>query len=565
VSYPALRVLVVVEDPGAARAIASVIREEGDEVEVVSTLADGVAKASSVKLDLAFVDLRSDDGAALALCHHLPGLHPPVVVHAIVAPDDLERGAEAMSLGAQGVILSPATGDALARALSDLKAERARHVQVDRLEEKLTRERKRLETYDRLVRFARGAAQSDAVRTIVDGVAQLSGARGVALYATYGGNSSERVRLAATGTALDIPASASSEDLAQLVHSRQARLVPLATAAGEIGLLFLDQTPDAPESEISALADLAAAMLALVDRRDHDGDGDDRRVFAPRQFRTVAERMLSLAGRHDRRASVLAISVPEGGRPSRADVAREVAELVRTTDALSGSEADDLLLFLPETTGLGGHVCRRRILARLAGDRRARPQGNVARSHDPRSRRAPVSIGVATFPHDGETLKRLIRAARARAADDARSPVHALSLDTLSLADVVDALIARPIFDAGARSPYPLDVACPALFSLVMQACRDAARGGVAAVTTSLQPGLGVAAAARQVTTPRVHDVRSETGCENVDAIVIEAEHGSWVCCGRLIGERFRGVHAADPLLADVIAQRLSVGGVHAG
>ena len=85
-------------------------------------------------------------------------------------------------------------------------------------------------------------------------------------------------------------------------------------------------------------------------------------------------------------------------------------------------------------------------------------------------------------------------------------------------------------------------------------------------MTTTLQPGLGVAAAARQVGAPRVYDVRSEPGCENVEAIVIEAEHNTWVCCGRIVGDRFQGVHAADPLLADLVERRISaVGGPDAG
>jgi hypothetical protein len=109
-------------------------------------------------------------------------------------------------------------------------------------------------------------------------------------------------------------------------------------------------------------------------------------------------------------------------------------------------------------------------------------------------------------------------------------------------------------------------VACAALFSLVARACKDAQRGGESTVLTTLQPGLGVAAAARQVASPRVLDVRSEPRCENVEAIVVEAEQGAWVCCGRVVGERFRGVHAADPLLADVLGRRLTaVGGTHAG
>jgi len=560
-----LNVLAVVEDDEVRRAIEHVVTDGGDALTTVSTIDEAVSFASSSRVDAAFVDLRVAGGAALALCHHLPSLRPGIVVQAIVGARELDRGGEALSLGASGVIVAPPTGDALARVLADIKAEASRAKEVDLLEQKLTRERRRIETYDRLVRFARGAAQSDAVRAIVDGVAQLSSARGVALYATFGDVDSERVRLAAIGSALDLPTTSQPADLSRLVQARHARVVPLVAGGGELGILVLDHAPSVPEGELANLADLAAAMLSLVDRHDHVDESV--RVFPPRHFRTVADRMLTLAARHDRRASVLAISLPSGDRAGRKEEATlEIADIVRNTDALCGSEDGDLLVFLPETTGLGAHACRRRILARLTGDRRARPRGNAGRGQEPRSRMGTVAIGVATYPHDGPTLKRLVRAARARAFDDSRSPVHALALDTMALREVVDALIARPMFDAGPRSPYPLDVACASLFALVSRACREALRGGEASVLTTLQPGLGVAAAARQVATPRVLDVRSEPGCENVEAIVVEAEHGAWVCCGRVIGERFRGVHAADPLLADLLAGRISAaGGVHAG
>lgn len=560
-----LRVLAVVEDSDVAHSIEHVVREEGDRFHRVTSIDDAVASASADPVDVAFVELRLEGGAALALCHHLPSVCPGVVVQAIVGAQDLDRGAEALSLGASGVLVSPPTGDALARVLADVKYEAARTNEVNLLEEKLSRERKRLETYDRLVRFARGAAQSDAVRAIVDGVSQLSGAKGVAMYASFGGDESERVRLASIGSAEDLPATSHAADLSRLVQARQARVVPLVAAGGELGILVLDQAQGMPEPEVGSLADLAAAMLSIVDR--HDQVDESVRVYAPRNFRAVAERMLSLAGRHERRASLLAITLPGPDRPNRREEATlEIADLVRNTDALCGNDEGDLLVFLPETTGLGAHACRRRILARLTGDRRAKSKGGPRRAEEPRSKSSAVAIGVATFPHDGTTMKRLIRAARTRAQDDARSPVHTLSLDAMKLDEVVDALIARPMIDAGPRSPYPLDLAASALFAIVGRACREAKRGGEASIVTTLQPGLGVAAAARQVTSPRVHDVRGAAGCENIEAIVVEAEHGAWVCCGRVIGERFRGVHAADPLLADVLARRISAaGGVHAG
>jgi ActR/RegA family two-component response regulator len=561
----ALRVLAVVDDGKVARAIAHVVTEEGDTFLSADGVDEAVATATSMGgVDVAFVELGIEGGAGLALCHHLEVISPGVRVHVIVQRAEVDRGAEAMSLGAAGVLVAPPTGDAIVRILTSVKEEAARSREVNLLEQKLLRERKRLETYDRLVRFARGAAPSDAVRTIVDGVAQLSAAEGVALYATFGKDDSERVLLAALGTALDLPSTSAPADLSRLVQARQARVVPLVTSSGELGMLVLDRAPQAPEAEIGPLADLAAAMLSLVDKQDNIDESV--KVFSPRHFRTVAERMLTLAGRHARRASVLAVSLP-GDRPGRREEAvAEIGDIVRTTDALCGTEEGDLLVFLPETTGLGAHVCRRRILARLSGERRSRPKGHVSRSSEPRSRSAPVAVGVATFPHDGATLKRLVKCARARAQDDARSSVHVLGLDTMGLAELVDALIARPMLEAGPRSPYPLDVACSALFSLATRACKEGTRGGEANVTTTLQSGLGVAAAARQVVKPRVVDVRAQPGCEDVEAIVVEGEHGAWVCCGRVIGDRFRGVHAADPLLADVIERRLSTaGGASAG
>jgi CheY-like chemotaxis protein len=561
-----LRVLVLVQDEGVRRTIEHVVNDEGDLHVAARSIEEAVQLSTEERMDVAFVELRVEGGAAIALCHHLPSIYPGVRVQALLHPKELDRGPEALALGASGILVVPSTGEAVARVLSDAKAEWVRRREITSLEAKLARERKRLDTYDRLVRFARGAAPSDAVRAIVDGVSQLSAAHGVALYATFGDDDSERVLLASVGTANDLPSSCAPADLSRLVRARAARVVPLNSAAGAIGMLVLDRAPSAVEPEIAQLADLAGAMLSIVDRQDPIDESV--RVFPPKHFRTVADRLLTLAQRHDRRCSVLAITIPGDKSNRREEATREITDIVRTTDALCGLEDGDLLLFLPETNGLGAQACRRRILARLQGDRRARPKGagSGRSSQDPRSKGAPVAVGVATFPHDGSTLRKLVKSARARAGDDGRSPVHALALDGLPLNEIVDALLSRPMVDAGPRSSYPLDVACTALFALAGRACKEAQRGGDSLVTTTLQPGLGLAAAARQVGTPHVHDVRSEPGCDNIEAIVIEAEHNTWVCCGRIVKDRFQGVHAADPLLADIIARRLSaVGASNAG
>jgi hypothetical protein len=133
----------------------------------------------------------------------------------------------------------------------------------------------------------------------------------------------------------------------------------------------------------------------------------------------------------------------------------------------------------------------------------------------------------------------------------------------MPLGEIIDVLLARPMMGAGFGSPYPLDLVAPAMLSLVGAACREARRGGAANVLVTVRGGMGMASSARQSdsgpdASVQLADVRSAPRCENAEAIVINAEHGTWVCCGRRDEDRFRGVHAADPMLADLIAQRLA-------
>ena len=52
-------------------------------------------------------------------------------------------------------------------------------------------------------------------------------------------------------------------------------------------------------------------------------------------------------------------------------------------------------------------------------------------------------------------------------------------------------------------------------------------------------------------------DLRGTDG-EGVEAVVVAAEHGTWTCCGVLQRDRFKAVHAADTMLADLVARKLA-------
>ncbi len=547
----ALRVIAFLSDRVAAKTVSAVVGEDGDSVDVFTSVDEVVARASANGFDVAFVDVDADDGAALALCHHLPILSPGVEVHVLVSPRQMERGASALSLGAAGVIVSPPTGDAIARVLSHRKATNARTDHVQRLEHRVALNQRRLEAYDRVIRRVRGASRDELIQATVEGVLDRTHATGAALY--LGGVDLQKRRAAATGTAKDLPSFASSAELLDLTPRRDVRVLSVECGSRELGILVIDGAGAVAESDLGGALDLVVAMLLIAETRESNAKVAP---FAAREFRSTVDRMLKLAGRHGRRGSVLVVLRPP--RKSPEDVTLAMSELVRSSDALCAEEDGAVVLFLPETSGIGAHACRRRVLSGLTGERRGRPSGStpVLSSDLPRDSTL-LAAGIATFPHDGATFDALARAARSRALDDRRSAVHMLGLETMLLGEVVDALIARPMLDAGPRSPFPLDIPSSALSTLVSRACCEAQRGGETALLTTFQPGLGVAAAARQVGTPRIVDVRAEADCGNIEAIVVEAEHSSWVCCGRVMDERFRGVHCADPLLSDILARRL--------
>ncbi len=95
----ALRVLAVLDDVQVARTIQRVVAEEGDAYTRVASVEEAVTLATNEPIDVAFIELRAESGAALALCHHLPSVRPELNVQAIVHPSDLARGPEALSLG----------------------------------------------------------------------------------------------------------------------------------------------------------------------------------------------------------------------------------------------------------------------------------------------------------------------------------------------------------------------------------------------------------------------------------------------------------------------------------
>jgi hypothetical protein len=161
-----------------------------------------------------------------------------------------------------------------------------------------------------------------------------------------------------------------------------------------------------------------------------------------------------------------------------------------------------------------------------------------------------------------------LRIARHRAEVCRVSAVERLGLRKLGLSEIVDALLAEPA-GAGPQNPLldvPRAIELPMtdVVGLVQAATREAARGGSALAALTRHSGVGIGgtlAGETGTAGPRqVHavDVSALPGCANVEVCALVAEHGAYALVGRSEGHSVRAVHAADPLLADLLIQRLS-------
>jgi hypothetical protein len=210
-------------------------------------------------------------------------------------------------------------------------------------------------------------------------------------------------------------------------------------------------------------------------------------------------------------------------------------------------------------TAEGAHTCRRRVLDELSEQVTGVPQSDLV-----------VTVGVASFPHDGGDLSRLLRVAKQRAEASLNSAVHQLSLRDLSIPGLVDALLSRPAREStlptrGVEYPHYIELPAMDRVGLALAAVSEAWRAGQARVVASVHAGISVGGAVRAEHARDGEglrfdavDVSALEGCANLDVLCIVAEHSSYVLLGRTEGNVVRAVHAADPLLVDLVLSKLS-------
>ncbi|HEY3498512.1 MAG TPA: response regulator [Polyangiaceae bacterium] len=563
-----LSVVAIVADPDAAALLDYATQSAGDSLSIVKTLADGLARVSVEVPDVALVDVAIGQNAGLAVVHHIRALAPGVPIYALTPEKRLDLGNQAIALGATGVLVMPLTGDDVLTTLGDVRARRAERDRFREIEARVQSSHLESSLFVKVAELAECETRREAAERLLRALGD-AGSRRALLYLPAGDGARQLMRGAALPRDLESPSFCEELELMAFAEQRGLEVIRLALRREIGGVLLADRVlagvaPEAREALLGALAVQAATLFALIGAREEAQRGgmkDPRSsAYTFAYFVDVAGREIDMARRHRRRFSLTTIGVhprseprPDEPEPTLA-IVEHVLGAVRDTDVLARVDANEFYLLLPETGGLGAHSCRRRVLDRLAAS--------------PGAESRDVGVGVAAYPHDGGDLSRLLRIARHRAEVCRMSVVERLGLRKLGLADIVDALLAEP---AGVAQrlplldiPRPIELPMTDVVGLVQAAMREAARGGavLAALTRRAGVGIGGALAGEAAAGGARHvhavDVSGQPGCANVEICALVAEHGAYALVGRSEGHSVRAVHAADPLLADLLIQRLS-------
>jgi ActR/RegA family two-component response regulator len=567
-----LNVVAIVSSPDAIEVMGRTLGQSGDRLSVATDLAEGLVRISSQVPDVAFVDVTMGDGAGLAVLHHVRALAPHVTVFALTGADSLALGVQATALGSAGTLVLPLSGDELMNALADVRTRLAEREERLRLERAAAASSRHVALVEQVAELAEAPTRRDAAERLSELLINSVGLQLAAVYVPAAEGSRQLMRVAARGPLGDAPSFCDEMELLNHAREHQLDTLRLALRREQSGMVLLGKTSEGRSAaEVFPLLPLLSAQattaLALIGAREqsHRGAMKDpsSSAYTFAYFVDVAGREIDMARRHGRRFALATIGV-QFDRPSQGEgeptvlVAEHVLTAVRDTDVLARVDANEFYLLLPETGGLGAHSCRRRILAELATSESGWATAGLG-----------VTVGVATFPHDGGDLSRLLRVAKQRAEASQNSAAHRLDSAEHSLSALADALLAPPAAGQpslrGLESPHYLELPALDLVALALSTVSEAWRAGQARIVATVHAGISVGGAVRAeygrdgdgLRFDAV-DVSGLDGCANLDVLCVIAEHSAYVLVGRSEGNLVRAVHAADPLLVDLVLRKLS-------
>ena len=567
-----LHVLVVTEDAATSQLVERTLAECSDVVTSAPDLSEGLSKALAEIPDVVLVDLTLGNNAGLAIVHHLRALAASASLYALATTGTLELGTQALALGASGVLVLPLSGDEILRTMSTERTRRADHTERIHLRKQaMLVDRARLLS-DCLAAVSCTSSRREACERLNVFLSQ-NGAAHVVLYMPSAEGSHQWMRMGRTGWADAAPGFAAELDVLGWANTNELEVIRFVLGRSSVCLALLHP---AQRSEFEVLKELlgllgtqVATALCLVTEREQSSRGamkDPRSsAYTFAYFVDVTGREIDKARRYGRRFALATLGVelpsasnsPSGSDPG-VQIAERILSSVRDTDVLARVDDGEFYLLLPETGGTGAHTCRRRVLHEFMGN---------TNTGMPDAADVQIAIGVSTFPQDGLDLSQLLRIARHRADVSRRSPVRRLALNRFSLPEILDVLLWR-LDEAseglGTEAPRLIQLPILDAIPLVTSVIKEACRGGETRVVASVHDGMSLGAAVRgyldserEQLQVEIVDLSAHPTGRDLELLVVFAEHGVYSLLGRSAGNTLKALHSAEPLLADLLLQRL--------
>ncbi len=524
-----MKVLVVTQNDETRRIVEQSLSDSGEVVLAAADLAAGLALTVEHTPELAIVDVSLAGGAALAMVHHIVASSPKTTIHVLAAPATFEVAAEALSLGASGLMVAPPTGDAVLRATSDIHERLANEERLHKLTAEVRDATELVEAMTQSLSMAKAGDVRVLGETLLALFLIASGAHGVAVFGEEDPEDGTRKRLSGYGTALELRDRYNDLELAQLATSRGGEVIGLAVDARMFGCVLIERPDPARTARVHRVIEFATALLPLCalarSAMAEDTTAPRSRALPAHVFVRLVQRDVD-AAQNGREVSLLCALAQNG----EADVGPLGPALALPGAAIGTNDTGDAFVLMPKTT--------RRAAQSLLLD-------------------VGMPVGLASAPADGRDAATLLRVSRARALRAAKAPSIARELRDRPISDVVSAI-------ALSKSPTvsPLDVARDALDSMILHACRHARAVGDAEIFVAHASDTGAVTLVRQTAGERakVHDVKLNGSGAGTLAVLVLTPRASWALVMRERDGRTHAVHTSDPIVCELLRARLAEG-----
>ncbi|MBW2280138.1 MAG: response regulator [Deltaproteobacteria bacterium] len=460
-SAPKARILAIDDQLYFRSFLDGLLSEEGFDV---TTEAGGPQALETLAqdgpFDIVILDVAMAETDGAAMIGRIRSRHPEIGVIVASSAGDVRSVVDAMRKGASDYLLKPIDRDGLLAAISKALAQHRGPSDNTRLVDENLEFMGRLSELERALPLVGATDLVDAAQGVLDLLCGAAGVEDGILWVADAETSSLSTSAVRGRMNEDtLPRDWVAEDDGVLVAMRAGEphaiggLLHIPCLRGEelVAVVRLG-SDDASASEAAEtcmrLSRIAALVLwnarALSTRPqtaaadDAPGPGAellrDPATGLPSRgfFDLVLATEVHKAQRYGRRLSCICVdSWGDLGAPeSSTAVVAAVARTLRTSDSLASENGSRFWVLVTDNDALGGVVLKRRLADRVR---------DAAGSTD-----ADVAVGMATYPHDGESSEQLIDCALRNLECERRSIVHQLGLRADSpLAEMAERLLAH--------------------------------------------------------------------------------------------------------------------------